>query len=466
MRVQKIFWGIIISSCVFAGLSGNMGCANIIPPQGGPKDTLPPVLLTAEPRDSALHFSGDKITLNFNEFIEVRDIGNNLIFSPTPEINPYVDYKLKTVTVKLKDALLPNTTYSINFGNAIQDFTEGNPLKNFTYTFSTGSYIDSLTLQGQVINAKTGEPDSTMIVMLHTSGDDSAVVNKKPLYVTKSDGNGHFQFNNLPPGKFYLYALQDNNRTRRYLSDDVLFAFADKPVTIQPGLQPITLYAYIGKPANETNKNQAQVSNEAKRLTYHTNLVSNKQELFQNFILTSDRPLQFFDSTKLKLYKDSTFVPVQDYTIEEDSTHTHITLATDWQENTLYHLVLDKDFATDSSGYQLLKKDSLHFMTKQKSDYGKLKITFRNLDMQKNPVVWLMQQNKIIRSVPLLSNTMTIEMFPPGEYTLRILYDNNKNGEWDPGIFFGQHIQPELVQPIKRKILVKAAWQNEFEIAL
>ena len=140
MKIKSAFGLLfIISSITISG----PGCANIIPPQGGPRDSIPPVLLKASPVDSVKNFTGSKIIFSFDEFVEVQNIQENLIVSPLPKINPLVEYKLSTVTVKLKDSLEPNTTYILNFGNAIKDFTEGNALKDFIYTFSTGSSIDS-----------------------------------------------------------------------------------------------------------------------------------------------------------------------------------------------------------------------------------------------------------------------------------------------------------------------------------
>jgi len=143
MSFKYFISSVLIILAIAISLISSPGCANIIPPQGGPRDSLPPVLEKVSPADSTLNFTGNKITFTFDEFIEVQNISENLIFSPTPSVNPYVEYKLKTVSVKLKDSLEANTTYTINFGNAIKDFTEGNPYKNFTYTFSTGNFIDS-----------------------------------------------------------------------------------------------------------------------------------------------------------------------------------------------------------------------------------------------------------------------------------------------------------------------------------
>jgi hypothetical protein len=136
------------------------------------------------------------------------------------------------------------------------------------------------------------------------------------------------------------------------------------------------------------------------------------------------------------------------------------------RENTLYHIILDKDFAIDSFGKKLLKTDTLSFKTKRLDEYGSLQLKFRNLDLAKNPVLQFITNDFIYKSFPLSGSSFSQSLFLPGEYELRILYDDNKNGKWDPGDFFGKHKQPEIARPVERKITVKAAWQNEVEIAL
>src|SRR6202045_2980966 len=115
------------------------GCANIIPPTGGPRDSIPPRLISVVPKDSSLNFKTSQIVFSFDEYVELKEIRENLVVSPVPKTDPIVDSKLRTITVRLKDTLEPNTTYSLNFGKAIRDVNEGNILKNFDYVFSTGS---------------------------------------------------------------------------------------------------------------------------------------------------------------------------------------------------------------------------------------------------------------------------------------------------------------------------------------
>lgn len=169
----------------------------------------------------------------------------NLIVSPTPKVNPVVQVKLRNVEVTIKDTLEPNTTYSLDFGNAIKDLNEGNVFKNFRYVFSTGTTIDTLQVGGRVLVAETGRADSTLIVMLHRNMDDSAVIKDKPRYVARVDTAGYFRFNNLAPGTYRLYALKDESGQRRFLSKEQLFAFADSPVVAADQKLNYMLYAFL-----------------------------------------------------------------------------------------------------------------------------------------------------------------------------------------------------------------------------
>lgn len=445
------------------------GCANIVPPEGGLRDTLAPVLTKATPVNATRNFSNNRITFSFDEYVDLENYQQNVIVSPVPNNMPIISRKLNTILVRLRDTLQPNTTYSINFGKAIKDINEGNIMKDFTYIFSTGSYIDSLQFTGKVILAETGEVDSTLTILLHSTPEDSALINKRPRYVTKTDATGNFIFRNLPPDTFYVYALKDEGGSYRYMSTEQLFAFRDTSVITGPQTKPVTLYAYAAKKeekerpaATSRNNNKAT----EKRLRYQSNLNAGKQELLDQFTLTFETPLRSFDSSKIHLSTDSSYTPVTGHRWEMDSTKKKLALVYTWNENISYNLILEKDFATDTLGQQLLKNDTLNFISKTKSDYGKLSIRFRNLDLSKNPVLLFVQGTDLKRSYPLNAATFTVPLIEPGEYSLRILYDDNKNGRWDPGVFFGKRIQPELVHPVPRSVNIRPNWDNRFEIAL
>jgi hypothetical protein len=462
MKRLFLFFSIIILILPILVLISS-GCANIIPPMGGPRDSLPPALINVKPADSTKKFTDNRIVFSFDEYVEIQDVQKNLIVSPVPKVTPNVERRLNTIVVKLRDTLEPNTTFTLDFGNSIKDLNEGNVLKNFMYVFSTGTYFDSLQLRGRVILAKDASVDTTLTVMLHRNTFDSAIVKEKPRYVTKVDNNGNFRFHNLPPGTYALYAMKDEGGTYRFSGREQLFAFADKPVETGDTTF-FTLYAF---PDNEGAATAAplkkQQPSKDKRLILRDNLDNKQQDLLKNFVLSVETPFKTFDTTKIVFASDSTFEPVTDYSLTKDSTGKVITLKHSWKEGTLYHLILDKEFGADTLGNKLLKSDTISFTTKKASDYGSVRLRLLNLDMSKNPVLLFVQNNNVVDSAVLTTPDFFKQVFVPGEYQLRILWDGNKNGKWDAGEFFIKHRQPELIKPIAQKIVIKANWENDFE---
>ena len=439
----------------------------MIPPTGGDRDSLPPLLLKVSPPDSSNNFNTRTITFTFDEFIEPpQETFKNLLISPTPSTPPNVESKLRTLTVKIKDTLEPNTTYYYNFGDAIKDVNEGNVLHNFSYIFTTGTTLDTLQLSGKVLLAETGSVDSTLFVMLFKSGVDSAVIKDRPRYIARVDGKGNFRFLYLPSGTYYIYVMDD----RKLYSKQSLFGFSDSVVEIKPNSSPVTLYAFVEEkqqqaipPANLTPGNRSGAKPDERRLRFSTG--GNMQDLLGDYNLIFERPLRNLDTTKLQVSTDSTFNPVAS-SWEIDSLKKKLSLKTTWKESTRYNLILDKDFAEDSSGRKLLKTDTLNFTTRKQEDYGSLKISFTNIDLSKNPVLQVSQNGTVVKTFPLSTSELYQPLFNPGEYELSILYDENKNGHWDPGKFFEGKKQPELVKPLNKKINVRSNWDNEFEIKL
>lgn len=472
MKILSLISFFLVTIASSIGLVSLPGCASIFPPEGGYRDSLPPVLLKATPPDSSNNFSEKRITLTFDEFVDAQNVRENLIVSPVPKTDPVVETRLRTVVVRLKDSLEPNTTYTLNFGNAIKDINEGNIARNFTYIFSTGLTFDSLTLSGKVLLARNGKIDTTLVVMLHTNGDDSAVINEKPRFLTRLDSTGNFHFRNLPPGTFYVYALQDEGGGHRYLSGKQLFAFADSSVTLQDNNSPITLYAYAEEPTTAATvpkiatRPRPGANNTDKRLKIQTNLASNELDLLTNLTMSFEQPLKKLDTSLIHFSVDSLYSPVTDARFLTDTSLKKVTLQYAWKENSLYHLILEKDFAVDTMDRMLLRNDTITFRTKKLSDYGSLRIRFKGLDLSVNPVLLFIQNDAVMQTFPLTGAEINQAVFLPGDYELRILFDRNKNGKWDAGEFFGKHVQPEIIKPVGRHVTVKPNWQNEFDIKL
>lgn len=452
---------------VLLGVFTGPGCASIVPPSGGPRDSLPPALVNVDPPAKTTHFNSKKITLHFNEYVELNDVFQNLVMSPLPKIMPEVTRKLKTVTVKLRDSLEANTTYVLNFRNVIKDLNEGNAAKDLLYVVSTGDYFDTLQLSGRVMMAKTGKPDSTMTAMLYADLKDSAVMKSKPRYIAKPDSAGYFLFRFLAPGTYRLYALKDEGGSYMYSNTEKTFAFySDSIVVNADEPKARKLWAYSVPPQQEQAEEAAEpASNKNKntRLKFTSNLQGDKMDLLQPLIFTFEQPLKNFDTTKMALSKDSVFTPVTGYTFKIDSTRKIVTMNIAWEEGTKYNLILQKDFASDSANRALLKTDTVHFTSMLKKEYGQARITFKNLDMNVNPVLLVMQGENIKNAFPLSSNILNIQLYLPGDYELAILQDTNKNRKWDYGDLMLRR-QPELITPLSRKMVIKPNWETEFEL--
>jgi hypothetical protein len=443
-------------------------CANIIPPGGGPRDSLPPKLLSALPKDSAVNVNPKLITLNFNEFVTLQNVNENLIVSPTIKNNPLVDYKLRTVTIKIKDSLDPNTTYSLHFGEAIKDVNEGNILRNFAYVFSTGKTIDNYSYKGRVFLAEKGKIDTTLIVILHNNLNDSAIVKERPRYYTRINGKGEFSFSNLSAGTFRVYVLP-NDFTRKYDDSTKLFAFKSETLIVSNNTPYDTLYAYEAfkrvEKLNRAAETTAKNPKEDKRLKYAADFEGGQQDLLSNLNLSFNKKLQSIDSSKIA-FCDSNYKPLKGYRIAFDSSKTKISFIYPWKELSSFRIVLQKDAIVDTSGITLPKTDTIRFITKKEADYGSIKLRFTNLNLSKHPVLQVVQSDNIIESIPLSSNELIRKLYKPGTYDLRILYDTNQNGIWDPGSFGKIKKQPEVVRMISKVFTVRGNWDNEATIGL
>jgi len=193
------------------------GCASMGTPTGGPKDEEHPLVVESDPPFNTINFDSKEIDITFNEFIQLKELNSNLIISPPMEEKPMIREKGKTLNIKFEEEFKDSTTYNIYFGNAVRDYNESNPIENFQYVLSTGSYIDSLSIEGYIINAFSLVPEEGVFVMLYTEHNDSIPIKEIPEYVSKTNKEGFFRLNNIAQNEYKLFCIRDFNKN--YLFD-------------------------------------------------------------------------------------------------------------------------------------------------------------------------------------------------------------------------------------------------------
>ena len=232
--MKKLLYIFLISHLSFLISS----CARMGSPDGGWYDDDPPRILYSTPAEQATNVTEKKITIYFDEFIKLADPTQNVIVSPPQLEMPEIQAKGKKIVVELKDSLIPNTTYTVDFSDAISDNNEDNPMGNYTYTFSTGEQIDTFEVAGYVLDASNLEPVKGISVGLYADLADSAFRTKPLLRISRTDGRGHFCIRGVAPGEYRVYALQDADGDYKFSQKSEMIAFSHQ--TYKPSSAPDT----------------------------------------------------------------------------------------------------------------------------------------------------------------------------------------------------------------------------------
>ncbi len=459
------------------------GCANQTTPTGGKKDITPPKLLSATPADSLRNTKVKKLELVFDEYVTVNDAVKEVQVSPILSIQPTIIGNGKKVTLKIVDSLLEeNTTYRISLGTAIRDLHESNIFPNYTYTFSTGAYFDSLAFSGRVINAGTGLADTAgnIVVLYNAADNDSAIVRHKPKYMAKVDGAGHFSFKGLPKRSFRVYAIKDANDNLLYDGAAENVAFNNTPIT--PGdttrgevvlrlfAEEDTSYHKETKPAGGRGRDGIASAVEPAATDGKTPFsysVGVDTGSVTKRVLDITRPLDVtfshtpvLNKDKITLAYDSSGVMVASkIEFVTDTAHPgmlHINAA--WKENTLYTLRFAKGFAKDTSGAELMPSKYI-FRTKEAEDYGKITVHLPTKYYGNEYLLQVVADKDTIYQKPVADTVVTFTMLRPGKYSFTVINDKNGNRKWDSGNLFLK-LQPEEVYPYSGTLFLKPGWEN------
>ncbi len=461
-------------------------CANIVPPQGGEKDVTPPKLLSISPKDSLLNTRVTEIEMRFDEFLVLQDAQKEVTVAP---LLPFpLDVKLngKKVIVLIPDSLLnDNTTYRVNFGTAIRDLHESNPFKGYHYTFSTGSYFDSLQLQGRVIQANLGTSADGITIMVYAAEDgDSAVVKKKPLYITKTNSDGRFTLPGLPNQEMLIYALKDANENLVF--DDVEEEIGLWNTTVMPEdsvTNQVLLYLFKEKvvdsllladtTAKTTKTVMGKRGREGRRakpdiksgITYiaaidTTDIEKRTHDVNKPLKIKINKPDYTFDEDKIFISYDSLNILTEvNKVVRVDSADsTILDIYVPWKDNTVYTLRLMKGFLIDTSGAEAAPSKYL-FRTKNDDDYGKLQIILPGEYQGSKYLLQIAMDKDTVYKKPVVDTVIAVRKLSPGEYKIHLIIDENENGEWDTGNLLEKR-QPEIVIPYSNTIKLKAGWEN------
>jgi hypothetical protein len=233
-------------------------CAQILTPGGGPKDHTPPRVVRYQPDSAATNFTGKRIVIRFDEYVQLKDLNNQLIVSPPLNEPPEVNIRKKEIVIDFSDTLLPNTTYSISFGNAISDITENNVLDNFRYVFSTGPVIDSIRFSGRVVNASTLAGEKGVFVMFYEHTGDSVPYKERPYYFTKTKEDGSFTLTNIRAGRYKVFALDDKNQDYRYDNSEERIAFTEGTVDLTHNIDTLNMRLFHEEPSTQSRMKVSQ----------------------------------------------------------------------------------------------------------------------------------------------------------------------------------------------------------------
>lgn len=305
-------------------------CANIGNPSGGPIDKTPPIFMRSNPTPNAVNVKDRKIEIFFDEIVTLKDPSTKIIVSPAQTEMPRMSALGRKVTVELVDSLLPNTTYTIDFSNSIQDNNEGNAIDNFAFAFSTGSVIDSMRVSGYVLDSRTLEPMQSVVVGLQSNLADSAFHKEKLQRVALTNDRGQFTIRNVSPGSYHIFALKDLDRDYKFGNPTEDIAFLDSIIvpsigtreaadTVYNDLNEIDTIMRATRPAYSPNDILLSMFNEDRKSQYlANNLRVDSTRISLTFAAASDT----LPSLSIVGRND---VPDQWYTLERSQTNDTLT---------------------------------------------------------------------------------------------------------------------------------------------
>lgn len=540
---RGLFWKLLFFGLILFFISQNFGCANMQRPTGGPKDTIPPKILEMYPDNFSTNFTEEEIIITFDEFVKLNNQFSEFSISPDTETQPIYKVKKKDLHITLPDSLDENTTYSLNFGEGLVDFNEGNKLRNFVYVFSTGDELDSLTISGSVKDGFKKEfdykDDEDVKILLIPTHQDSIFGKSKANIFTSVDTLGNFKFSNLREDTYRIYALKEEDNNRIYNGGDESIGFLKDSIVLSGDTSGIELEYTQGFSENfrvidrkidnkgflslvfnkplinpEINILDDDYLNESKivwftaendsskiflenfdfdsvrleiidenepldtiQLRKPRNLkldrkiepefsISNKVDKVKHIRITSNFPIEDMDKSKVIITEDS--VKVTRFSLQKDTLHKNsYWLRYNWKPKKEYELTIEEGAIVGA--FETSNEDKkLNFTLDESDNYGDIHFKISGLDSEEQYIIEVTDEKKenvydrkIVTGEEV--NEISYLNFMGGKYTLRVLWDQNKNGRWDPGNVYTKK-QAEPIWYFDKVFTVRANWEQNDEI--
>lgn len=507
--------------CIFPG------CASPISPTGGPADTTPPVVIVEESTPNRqTNFTADEIILTFDEWVTLNDVYSQLVISPPMPDEPEITQRKKSVVIKLPDSLRESTTYTINFGDAITDLNEGNVLDNYVFVFSTGPQLDSIQINGIVINAEDLKPADDIWVMLYNTGEDSAVYKRKPDYLAKTNSGGNWTISFLPSDSFNVVALQDENLNFLYDQESEFIGWLNEPIftgdadikippvyvfprdqrtiikeiihvspgwlkmivdapfpkpspDLLPGIDgsisiwegdtlhvwydPLNIYSGYAVLGEDSTLIRRSTEPSLLKTVVNINQVTGRIRPGSEAVFGLDIPIQTIDRSRVIVEHDS-LGPIPFEIITNKSDARQLSIKAPWVGVNRYQVTFLPSAIVDFWGR--INDTIRHSIIVSGADqYGDLTMRIDSLNADRQYIILLRQGEQTIDTFVVVGTTNRQILrtgLAPASYVIEIIEDLNRNGSWDTGSYASRR-QPE------RKLIftpeaLRAGWEQEIKM--
>ncbi len=516
-----------------------ISCASVQSPTGGPRDTIQPVIVKEIPKNLTRNFKGSEIEIEFDEFVKLSNEFTEISVSPSMEIPPVYKSKKEILQISFEEALQKNTTYTINFGKAIADVNESNILKNYSYVFSTGDQIDSLSISGKVINSLTKQKLKDVTVFILPVSQDSLFGKKKASFFTTTDTSGSFKLSNLREDKYRIYALNEQGGDRIYNGNSEEIGFLNQVINLNKDTSNIELKVFkevpkifsvtdrkietdgrltlifnkailnpsitILEPSELNATKTVEFSNtrdtaliwlpeltfdsikvavNSKEISLDTIILRrNKRDTYTPLVSITDNiigtkirpgselaikfssPIKSFDTKLISILEDSLAIKAYELVKNINNPKTY-TIKYPWKLKKQYILRLENNAFTDILGTKT-KVYARKFDLDSEDNYGSISIKITVPDTSKNYIIqWLNESDKVLRQDRISKNiVLNYTRYPTAKYKIRVIYDDNNNGEWDTGNVILKR-QPENTWTFEKTISLRPNWDLEENVTI